>query len=137
MPELSPQLAAVLEKLPADEYPEARELMEQILSGGPVAIRQLIAAVGDEFGHPPGTPAQYALHGLAHYVARPGAAAQRAMVAETLASDLAATHPTGLTAFLCRQLQYCGRAEEVPALTALLDDDQLREPAAQALQAIA
>ena len=136
MPELSPQLTAALEKLPADDYAAAQELMEQILSGGPDAIGQLIAAVVDEFGHPPGTPAQYALHGLAHYAARPGADAQRTVVAETMASELAAEHATGLKAFLCRQLQCCGRAQEVPALAALLDDDQLRGPAAQALQAI-
>ena len=136
MPELTPELAALLEKLPGDDYDATREVLDEILAGGVDAIRRLVAAVVDEFGHPPGTPAQYALHGLAHYAARPGAAEPRALVAETLAAELAADQASGLKAFLCRQLQLCGRSQEVPALAAMLDDEAVRDAATQALQAI-
>ncbi len=136
MPELAPELAALLQELPGDDYDATREVLEEILAGGADTIRQLVAAVVDEFGHPPGTPAQYALHGLAHYAARPGAEAQRALVAETLAGELAAEHASGLKAFLCRQLQLCGRSREIPALAAMLDDEAVRDAATQALQAI-
>ena len=90
----------------------------------------------DEFGDPKGVKPKYALHGLVMYAARPGAEKQRKIVAETLAAELEGKHSKELKAFLCRQLQLCGRREEAPALEKLLEDDRLGEPARQALEAI-
>jgi len=129
-------LAGILEKLPADEYGAAQALCEKLLAGGPETIRTLVGMVGDEFGDPKGVKAKYALHGLAILVGQPGAEPQRKMLAETLARELGAKHSDELKAFLCRQLQLCGRAQDVPALARLLEDKRLGEPARQAIQAI-
>jgi HEAT repeat protein len=58
------------------------------------------------------------------------------MVAVSLAKQLEADHSDELKAFICRQLQLCGRAEEVSALAKLLESERLCEPATQALLAI-
>lgn len=130
------ELAQILEKLPAEDYQTAQRVCEQLLSGGPGTIRQLVGMVGDEFGDPDGVKPKYALHGLASYVSRPGAQRQRKLLAETLAGQLSADHSDELKAFIVRQLQLCGRTQEVPALAKLLSSDRLCNPAAQALAAI-
>jgi sulfur relay (sulfurtransferase) complex TusBCD TusD component (DsrE family) len=73
---------------------------------------------------------------MVHLAARPGADAERAMMAETLAKELAGKHGDDLKAFLCQQLQLCGRTQEVPALAALLGSERLCDPATLALGAI-
>jgi len=132
----SSPVAEILDKLPSDNDAETSRMCEKLLSGGPAAITQLIDMVGDEFGDPAGVKPKYAVHGLAIYAARPGADAQRKLVAETLAKELSGSHSDELKAFLCRQLQLCGRPEEIPALAKLLGSDRLCEPATQALLAI-
>jgi len=99
-------------------------------------VEKLVELVGDEFGDPQGVKPKYALHGLVHYASRPGADAQRKMVAETLAKELSGKHSDELMAFICRQLQLCGRPQEVAALAPLLTSDRLCEPATQAMLAI-
>jgi hypothetical protein len=136
MPEVSPKMAAVLEKLPADDYAAAQQVLGEVISGGPKAVRELIVAVGEKFGDPAGAKPKYAVHGVVMYAGRPGAEAERKMVAAALAEELQADHSDELKAFVCRQLQLCGGDAEVPALAALLESDRLCEPAAQALQAI-
>jgi len=134
--EPSKELDEILEKLPVDDDATSSQLLERLLEGGPATIARLVEMVGDEFGDPAGVKAKYAVHGLAHYASRPGADGQRKLVAETLAKQLSADHSDELKAFLCRQLQLCGRAEEVPALVTLLGSQRLCEPATQALLAI-
>lgn len=134
--EPSEEMAKILEKLPADDYDTAQQLCEKLLAGGPATIVELVNLVGDAFGDPKGAKPKYALHGLVMHAARPGADNQRKMLAETLARELDAEHSDELKAFLCRQLQLCGRAEEARALAKLLDDDRLGEPARQAMAAI-
>jgi len=130
------ELAQILGKLPADDYQTAGRLCERLLAGGPMVIEQLVEMVGAQFGDPNGVKPKYALHGLAGYASRPGADGQRKLLAETLARQLAADHSDELKAFLVRQLQLCGRPEEVPALAKLLSSDRLCNPATQALVAI-
>jgi len=132
----SNELAEILERLPADDYETAGRLCERLLAGGPAVIERLVEMVGDEFGDPNGVKPKYALHGLASYASRPGADGQRKLLAETLAEQLAVDHSDELKAFLVRQLQLCGRPEEVPALAKLLASDRLCNPATQAMLAI-
>jgi hypothetical protein len=129
-------LAEILEELPNDDYETAHQLCERLLAGGSGTIRQLVGLVGDEFGDAKGVKPKYALHGLVMFASRPGADDQRKLLAETLAAELRADHSPELKAFVCRQLQLCGRKEDVPALGALLADDRLCEPAAQTLLTI-
>jgi len=134
--EPSKKVADVLENLPADDYQTAGRLCTALLDGGPAVIKELVILVGDEFGNPNGVKPKYALHGLAHYASRPGAERSRAMLAETLAAELAAEHSDELKAFIVRQLQLCGRTQEIAALAKLLVSDRLCNPATQALVAI-
>jgi hypothetical protein len=130
------KLNELLEQLPTDDYEKATGILEEILKDGPKAVAQLVEAVGEEFGNPEGVKPKYAVHGLVHYCSRPGADNQRQKVAQTLARLLDSDHSDELKAFICRQLQLCGRAQEVGALAKLLGNDRLCEPAAQALAAI-
>jgi len=130
------EISKLIEPLPADDYESAREICRQLLGGGAATIRQLVAMVGDEFGDRDGVQPKYALHALAHYASRPNDGGDRKRLAAALAEELAADHSDELKAFLVRQLQLCGRPEDVPALAALLEDDRLCDPATQALAAI-
>ena len=134
--EPSQKLAAALEKLPEKAIEDGRQVCKELLAGGPAVVRELIELVGDEFGDPAGVKPKYALHGLVMYASRPKADEERNMVAETLAAELKPDRSGELQAFIARQLQWCGRAAEVPALARLLTDDRLCEPATQALLAI-
>lgn len=129
-------LVPLLETLPTADQAASEQAMQALLKGGPGTVSKLVELVGPEFGDEQGVKPKYALHGLAHYASRPGADADRKMVAETLAKELAQEHSDELKAFLCRQLQLCGRPEDVPALATLLTSDRLCEPATQALSAI-
>jgi hypothetical protein len=131
-----PGLADLIEKLPAKDVAAAVRVIEQLVAGGPETVRKLVSMVGDEFGDTKGVKPKYALHGVVIWASRPAADAQRRMVAAVLARELGGGHSAELKAFLCRQLQWCGTAAEVKALTRLLGDDRLCEPATQALLAI-
>jgi len=126
----------IFNRIPAQSYEEAEALGRALVSGGPATVGELVEMVGDEFGDPKGVKPKYALHAVAIYAARPGADGERKMVAETLAKELEGKHSDELKAFVCRQLQLCGRKEEVPVLAKLLGSDRLCEPATQALLAI-
>ncbi|NQT41652.1 MAG: hypothetical protein HQ581_29455 [Planctomycetes bacterium] len=130
---MNPEL---LDKIPAQSYEEAERLGQALVAGGAATVRELVAMVGDEFGDPDGAKPKYALHGLVMFAARPGADGPRKMVAETLAGELDGKHADELKAFICRQLQLCGRSQEIPALAKLLAGDRLCEPATQAILAI-
>jgi HEAT repeat protein len=134
--EVPSALAAAFEKIPTTDTKVAHAVMAGLVKGGPATVSKLVALVGDEFGDLQGVKPKYALHGLVHYASRPGADAERKMVAETLGRQLQADHSDELKAFICRQLQLCGRPDEVPALGKLLESDRLCEPATQALLAI-
>jgi len=128
--------ATLLEKLPAQDPTSAEPTVKALIRGGPAVITQLIDQVGEQFGDPGGVRATYALHGATNYASRPGADAERKMMAETLAKALGARHSVDLKSFLCQQLQLCGGGEQVSALAGLLHDEALCEPATQALAAI-
>lgn len=130
------KIVELLEKLPDSDHKKAAQVLEEILKAGPGGVRQVIEAVGENFGDPEGVKPKYAVHGLVHYSCRPGAETQRRLVAGTLAGLLDSDHSDEFKAFVCRQLQLCGRSDEVPAIAKLLASDRLCEPAAQALTAI-
>ena len=134
--EESKEILEIIKDLPADSYEEGQEVCEKLLAGGPATIELLVAMVGQEFGDPDGVQPKYALRGMVHHASRPGADEQRKMLAKTLAGQLDADHSDELKAFVVRQLQLCGSADEVPALAKLLSSDRLCDPAAQALSAI-
>jgi len=78
----------------------------------------------------------YALHCLANYVLQQGDEKARSEFAEALASQLSGDRPKYVRGYLCQELQWAGRKEAVPALAALLTDEELADPAGMALVAI-
>lgn len=78
----------------------------------------------------------YALHCLAVHVCQLQGDGPRREFAQTLASQIGGQRPKGVQKYLIRQLQVAGGREVVETLGKALLDDELCEPAAQALVAI-
>ena len=133
---ISADLAALFKQLPAQSYEQAEEIGKILVAGGAGTVRQLVSLIGDEFGDSDGAKPKEALHALVIYASRPGADDERRVVAEALAEQLSAEHSDELKALIARQLQLCGRTDDVPAIAKLLTSDRLCEPATQALLAI-
>jgi len=134
--EPSSKLAAILKDIPAADAASAGAVARKLISGGAATINELVELVGQEFGDPAGATPKYALHATVLYAGRPGDAKARKTIAETLAGQLAKDHSPELKAFIIRQLQFCGRADEVGDLAKFLGDMRLCEPATQAMLAI-
>ncbi len=122
--------------LPAPTVDAGQAIVTELVQAGPDAIRQVVGMLktpeqgGDE-------KPRYALSGIALHVARPGAEANRAMVAGVLAEAIShQDRPDSIKAFLISLLQVCGKDESVPALVSILGNRELTEPAAMALSRI-
>ncbi|MBL7220685.1 MAG: HEAT repeat domain-containing protein [Phycisphaerae bacterium] len=132
----SKELSAILEDIPAMDIDTAAKVGQKLIAGGEAMIAELVALAGQEFGDPAGAMPKYAMHGAALHAGRPGAEGDRKMVAEAMSGQLAKKHSADLKAFIIRQLQFCGRTDEVPVLAKFLGNKQLCEPAVQAMLAI-
>ena len=128
--------AHLFNHLPSHTHEQDHKTGTPLVAGGAGPVRQLVSLVGDEFGDAEGAKPKEALHALVIYASRPGADDERRVVAEALAAELSAEHSDELKALIARQLQLCGRADDVPAIAKLLISDRLCEPATQALLAI-
>jgi len=80
--------------------------------------------------------AHYALHCMALHVCKLDNNRPRRRFSRTLASQLGGDRPKEVQKYLVRELQIAGGGEAVEALGKLLVDEDLCEPAAQALVAI-
>jgi len=80
--------------------------------------------------------AHYALHCLALHVCKLKGDRPRRRFARTLASQIGGDRPKEVQKYLVRELQVAGGREVVEELGELLVDEELCEPAAQALAAI-
>lgn len=89
---------------------------------------------------PPGegddVKARYALHCLAVHVCKLRRRRVRREFSRTLASQIGGDRPKGVQKCLIRELQVCGGREVVETLGEVLTDEELCEPAAQALVTI-
>ena len=119
-------------KLPASTKAAGQQIGAEIVKLGPQAIGAICAKV-----KPPAQGGdvreRFALHGLAIHVVRPGAEAERKMLADALIQALAAAKDREVKAFFIRHLQLVGKDEAVAPLATLLSSNDLVEPAAQAL----
>jgi HEAT repeat protein len=79
---------------------------------------------------------RYALHCLAVRMCRPDEEKSRRVFAQTLAEQLGGDRPKAVQKYLIQQLQVAGGKEAAAALGKMLQDEELYEPAAQALVAI-
>lgn len=139
----SKNLKALVEQFPSPgengklSDPDKRamdEAVRQIHDGGP----ENVAAVVDMIAKPGAgddVKPRHLLHAWATYVGGLGESERREF-ADALARTLQADRPVEVKKFVIRQLQVAGGPQVVPALAPLLADDQLGEPAAQALLAV-
>ncbi|MBM4040576.1 MAG: hypothetical protein FJ290_18885 [Planctomycetes bacterium] len=128
-------MAALVQKLPCDKPEEAQAILQEILKGAPDSVVELTKML-KEPGKEDDSKARFALHGLATWVQRPDAEAERKLFAETLVKQLETGLPPQVKAFLMMQLQLAGGPESTPALGRSLLDKELCEYAAQAMLAI-
>jgi len=132
----APSAAGLVARMPSDQGIAAAQAdLAAIVKQGPDAVKA-IAALVVPMGKGDDAKARFALNGLAHYVSRPGAEAERKMVSGALLEALRAAPDAEVKAFLLSMLQRAGKDEAVPALAGLLGDAALCEPATQALLAI-
>ncbi len=128
-------LKTLIEKLPAQTKAEAHAIYEGILKDAPASLVQLVRML-----QPPekdnDAKVRYALHGLATYVKRPGAEAQRKVFVAVFLRQLDSDLPASIKGFLIRQLHLAGGSEAIEGIGKRLLDPELSEYAAQALLAI-
>ena len=144
MAKQSSALAEIINRLPD---PDERGLLSnidketvdsvvsQIYEGGQKSLLALIGMLVEP-GRGDDVKPRYALHCLAVHMCKPEEEKARQAFAETLASQLGGNRPKSVQKYLLQQLQVAGGKEVVPALGKMLEDEELYEPAAQAIVAV-
>jgi HEAT repeat protein len=122
-------------RLTGPPWPEAEKLYEPILAGGKDAVLAVIDLIKDNDTGPDYKP-RYVLHGLALYVSRPANQRHRATLVDAISTRLPGPQSKTIRASLVRTLQTFADRSALPALTRLLDDPDLCDPAAMAMAAI-
>ncbi len=127
----APTERGILNKIDRDVVNKA---LDELTSGGADAVRGLVELLLEP-GKGEDGKARYAIHALA---VRAGGLGDddRKRLAVSLAASLAGDRAKAVKEFVVRELQVCGGAEVATALGKLLADEELCEPAAQALAAI-
>ena len=134
--EAPPPAADLVARMPSDEgIPPAQEDLAAIVKLGPDAVKDIAQLLVPQ-GKGDDAKARFALNGLAFHVTRPGAEAERKVVAGALVDALDAANDAEVKAFLMSMLQLTGKDEAVPALAKFLGDADLCEPATRALERI-
>ena len=129
-------VAELIKQLPAQDAAAAAEISARLVAAGPAGVKE-IAAMLLEPGKGDDAKPRFALHGMAVYVSRPNAEAERKMFVETLAILLGTDIPLAVKGFLIRQLQLSGGKESIDVLAKfLLGDEATCEYATQAMLAI-
>lgn len=110
-------------------------VVSQIKEGGQKSLSGLIDMIAEP-GRGDDVKPRYALHCLAVRMCRPDEEKARRVFTRTLAMQLGGDRPKAVQKYLIQQLQVAGGEEVVAALGKMLQDEELYEPAAQALVAI-
>jgi HEAT repeat protein len=134
-PQPTGRMAEILARIPNDSAAEATKALDDLLKLGPKGIQDL-GALLVEPGKGDDSRARLAFHGLALYVARPGAETERMMVCEAIRGLLAGSAPPAVKGFFLRQLRLMACPKAVPAISEFLLNEELSEYAAQALVSI-
>jgi len=110
-------------------------VVSQIKEGGQKSLSGLIDMIAEP-GRGDDVKPRYALHCLAVQMCKPDEEKSRRVFTETLSMQLGGDKPKAVQMYLIQQLQVAGGKEVAPALGKMLEDEELYEPAAQALVAI-
>jgi len=125
----------LVDKMPAPNAAEEKAVFDELTKGGKDAVLAVCETlVPPETGGD--SKARYAIGGLAFYVARPGAEAERRMFSGTIMEAVQKAQDSEIKSFLLGLMRWCGGKENLPALAACLGDSSLTEPAAMALCSI-
>jgi len=128
--------ADLVAKLPAQSPADGTAALAGIVKLGPVGVEEVCKMLVAP-GKGNDTKARFAIAGLALHVNRPGADAERKMVAGVLVKALGAATDSEVKAFLIRHVELVGRADAVAALAGHLGDAKLCAPAVRAMVTIA
>jgi HEAT repeat protein len=134
-PQPTGALAGIMAKLPNGDLAVATAAYADLVKLGPQGIKDLAALIVEP-GAMDDSKARTAFHGLAMYVSRPGADAERKMFSETVAGLLGGKAPNSVKSFYLTQLRLAGLPDAAPAIGGLLLNDELCDYAAQALVSI-
>ncbi len=125
-------VAELTARLASEEEGVRKQAFDALVALGEEGVRGLLELLANP-GQANAAGVKFGLHGLAVYVSRPGAEGERRAFVSALCEYLSSKAPAEAKRFVIRQLQIAGREDAVPALAALLADEQLGETARQAL----
>lgn len=136
------KLTALLNKMPeldrgrvhGPKRSDAEPVYDEILAGGADNIAALVGML-KEVDNGEDWRVRYVLHCIMTYIGAKETP-KRSMVADALASQLAADLPKPVKVFVLQQLQLIGTKQHVSAIGKLLTDEVTSAPAAAALTAI-
>jgi len=134
-PQPTGPLADIMAKIPNDDAAAATAAYGKLVKIGPQGIKNLAALIVEP-GAVDDSKARTAFHGLAMYVSRPGADAERKMFSEAVAGLLGGKAPNSVKSFLLAQLRLAGLPDAVPVVGELLLNEELCDYAAQTLVTI-
>ena len=132
---VSGALDKLLARLPVDTAAKRDEIVGRMLKLGEPGVRELCGRIRNE-DEPLDGKVCAALHGLVHAAARTGAEDVRRLVADVFGEVLRSEATIAAKSHLINELRTLGRAESVGPVSALLEEDDLCETAAQTLVAI-
>jgi hypothetical protein len=108
---------------------------KELVKAGPEGVRAIVGLLVEP-GKGNDAKARFALNGMAHYVGRAGADAEREMFAKTLAACLGEDYAPAVKGFVIRMLRLTGGKDSAAAISRSLASEDLCEYAAQALVSI-
>ncbi len=129
------EITEMVSQMPAADETEQQWLNARFVEMGAPAMHALagmlkVPANGDDTG------TRYAVNGLAKHVSRPGADAERSTFEQVIITELKKNHPAGVDIFLIEQLELIGSTAAVSLLKSFVGEEELHEPAVQALRSI-
>lgn len=128
-------VADVVAQMPAGQQEEYNKLISDLSTTGEEGVLVLTDMLNSP-GSGSNAKVAYALRALSYYVMEQGRENMRPVVAQAYLKALANTGDREVKATIIRELQIVGQDESVPALSALLGNDELSGPAARALATI-
>jgi HEAT repeat protein len=132
---LDTKVADILAQMPTDDFTHRDRVMKEVIELGPEGFAKFTqqltpAGEGDD------TEVRFVLNSVARYTSEFGLEEQRSLVENTLLNAIKQQTNNEVITFLINQLNLVGGQESVQALQVYLADEDLAEPATQALLAI-
>ncbi|MFH0989995.1 MAG: family 16 glycoside hydrolase [bacterium] len=128
-------LDQLLARMPVRDSVEARWVFSSILQMGQGTIHEVCRRLGPA-GSERNAQVEFALQGLATFVATQGIESDRLLFVSAIDSVLKSTLPVQHASFLIARLQVAGGEESIGTMSRYLANDDVCEPAVQAMVSI-